>query len=415
MIMKVNAKSQPISKRRVWNAYLAMRNNGKSAGVDAVSLDEFKEEEAKHLYKLWNRMASGSYYPLPVREVEIPKKDGGIRRLGIPTVADRVAQMVVKIHLEPKLEEHFHKDSYGYRPGKDAHQALETARDRCESHPWVIDLDIKGFFDTIDHELLMKAVRKHCQEKWVLLYIERWLKAPLFRKDGTIQQRDKGTPQGGVISPLLANLFLHYSFDKWMERNHPAIGFERYADDIIVHCKSRKEADNLLKGIKARLKACRLELHPQKTKLVYCKQSSRKRDYDCISFTFLGYAFQPRLVRYKDGRREVRFTPAICNEAKKKINADIRNMRIQRRTNDSIYDIAKLLNAKLHGWINYFGRFRKYEMKSIMYGLNSRLLKWVSNRYKQHRTSKRRALKKLRMFYNHNPGLFAHWQHGFVP
>jgi len=415
MIKGDNTKSQAVRKKQVWRAYLAICKNGKSAGVDKVSLDEFKKDDLRHLYKLWNRMASGSYFPLPVREVEIPKKDGGKRKLGIPAVIDRVAQMVVKMHLEVMIEPYFHEDSYGYRNGKSAHQALDKAKERCWRYPWVIDLDIKGFFDSIDHELLMRAVRKHCKDKWALLYIERWLKADVMKKDGTMQKREKGTPQGGVISPLLANLFLHYAFDEWIKRNHPGIKFERYADDIIVHCRSRKEAESLQKGIKVRLGKCNLEIHPEKTKIVYCKEGGRDEDYEVVSFTFLGYTFQPRRIFCKDGRIRVGYMPAISKASMKKIAKEISDMRIQRKTDDSIEDIAELLNAKLNGWINYFGRYSRYKLLPIMRGLNLRLLKWVSNKYKQYRASLRNAQRRLRLFYQNNPDLFAHWRHGFAP
>jgi group II intron reverse transcriptase/maturase len=224
-------KSLPITKQMVWKAYKLVRTKGKTAGVDGQSLDGFAEDLENNLYRLWNRMASGSYFPPPVRRVEIPKANGGFRPLGIPTVADRIAQMVVKEYLEPELDAVFDPDSYGYRPKKSAHQAIEAARKRCWQYNWVVDLDIKGFFDTIDHELLMRAVRRHTKTGWVILYIERWLTAPVEMPDGSLQERAAGTPQGGVVSPMLANLFLHDAFDNWMRRTFPHNPFERYADD----------------------------------------------------------------------------------------------------------------------------------------------------------------------------------------
>ncbi len=415
MIMGIITKSQPISKRQVWEAYLQIRNNGKSAGIDKVDLDKFKSQLSGNLYKLWNRMSSGSYFPQPVKEVEIPKKDGTKRSLGIPTVLDRVAQMVVKQHLEPVLELEFHRNSFGYRPGKSAHNALDKTREMCWKYAWVIDLDIKGFFDNLDHELLMRAVKKHCKEKWVLMYIERWLKSPLMKTNGALQQRDKGTPQGGVISPLLANLFLHYAFDKWMERMFPEIEFERYADDIIIHCNNHYKAEVILCEIRKRLNECKLDLHPDKTKIVYCKQSNRKSDFKNVSFNFLGFSFQPRLVRLKNGKFNVGFTPAISKEAKRRILKELRAMKIHRWTNDDIYDVARKINGKLYGWINYYGRYNWYALNDCMKCLNQRLIKWITNKYKRFRTSKKKAINQIRMFYKYNSFLFAHWRFGFKP
>jgi RNA-directed DNA polymerase len=200
------AKSFDISKQVVWEAYQRVKANRGSAGVDAQSIQDFEVDLKDNLYKLWNRMASGSYFPPPVRRVEIPKKDGGLRPLGIPTVSDRIAQMVVKMMFEPEVEPYFHPDSYGYRPGKSAIQAVGMVRGRCWRYNWVVDLDIRGFFDNMDHDLLMRAVRKHTDCKWIRLYIERWLKAPVQMGDGSLVNRDKGTPKGGVISPLLVEV-----------------------------------------------------------------------------------------------------------------------------------------------------------------------------------------------------------------
>ena len=272
------AKPFEIPKKLLWEAYQLIKSNGGAAGIDGQTIEGFEERLKDNLYKLWNRMSSGSYHPQAVRRVEIPKKNGGVRPLGIPTVADRIAQMAAKMVFEPLLEPHFHEDSYGYRPNKSAHQALEKARERCWRNDWVIDLDIKAFFDTIDPELMMKAVRKHTPPRWVELYIPRWLKAPAQDDQGTIYVRDKGTPQGGVISPLLANLYLHYAFDMWMKRTHPAIGFERYADDIVIHCRSLKEAQELKREIEERLAACKLAVSQEKTKIMYCKDRDRTRD-----------------------------------------------------------------------------------------------------------------------------------------
>lgn len=279
----IETKSQDITKRQVWEAYKKVRANKGSAGVDGVDFNKFESNLENNLYKLWNRLSSGSYMPPAVLRVEIPKSDGGVRALGIPTIADRVAQMVVKDYLEPKLEKIFHNDSYGYRPKKSAHQALKATRKRCWQYPFVVDLDIKGFFDNIDHELMIKALELHIDTKWEMLYIKRWLVAPVQTKDGIIQ-RDRGTPQGGVISPLLANLFLHYAMDSWMSKNYPTIPFERYADDAVCHCKSQSEAEELQVELSKRMEECKLELHPDKTKIVYCKDDKRRGEYENISF-----------------------------------------------------------------------------------------------------------------------------------
>lgn len=277
-----------ISKHQVWEAWLKVKANQGAAGVDGQSIEEFEANLSDNLYKLWNRMASGSYFPSPVLRVEIPKDDGRTRPLGIPTVADRIAQMVVKNQLEPELEKHFHPDSYGYRPGKSALEAVGQARQRCWRHDWVVDLDIKGFFDNIDHGLMMRAVRVHTQERWVLLYIARWLRAPIQMPDGTLRQPEKGTPQGGVASPLLANLFLHYGIDVWMQRNYPDIPFERYADDAVLHCKTQVQAEMLKQALMERMQSIGLELHPEKTRIVYCKDDDRQGEYAETSFDFLG-------------------------------------------------------------------------------------------------------------------------------
>ena len=291
------AKSYVISKQVVWEAYLKVKANHGAAGVDGESLAAFEKDLKNNLYKIWNRMSSGSYFPPPVRVVEIPKASGGLRLLGIPTVGDRVAQMVVKMHLEPLVEPHFHPDSYGYRPGKSALDAVATARQRCWRYGWVIDLDIRGFFDNLDWELVLKAVRHHVQAPWILLYIERWLKAPAQKQDGSQEARTKGSPQGAVISPLLANLFLHYAFDAWMQRTYPDIPFERYADDVIIHATSQAQAEQVLAAVRQRLRECRLELHPEKTRIVYCPDSDRKGQHEHIQFDFLGYTFRPRRAK----------------------------------------------------------------------------------------------------------------------
>jgi group II intron reverse transcriptase/maturase len=286
------AKPFDIPKREVWEAFKKVKANQGAAGVDGQSIADFEADLSNNLYKLWNRLSSGSYFPLPVRRVDIPKANGGTRPLGIPTVADRVAQEVARRYLEPRLEPVFHTDSYGYRPGRSAIDAVRQARQRCWRYDWVLDIDVKGYFDSIDWELMLKAVRRHTDCAWVLLYIERWLKAPVQMEDGSVVPRTAGTPQGGVVSPLLANLFLHYAFDTWMARSFPRIPFERYADDAICHCKSAEEAQALWGVLADRFAGCKLVLHPEKTKIVYCKDANRRGDFPNQAFDFLGFSFR---------------------------------------------------------------------------------------------------------------------------
>ena len=353
-------KSIPISEEMVKAAYVKVKSNKGTAGVDKRSIADFDMNVEGNLYKIWNRLRSGSYFPPAVREVEIPKKGGKLRKLGIPTVGDRVAQMVIKNYLEPRLEAEFHSSSFGYRPGKSAHQALEQARLNCWNYDWVIDLDIQSFFDEIDHELLRKALKKHVTENWVLMYVDRWLTAPTEQKDGILKERTSGTPQGGVISPLLANLMLHYSFDMWMDKYHSEVPFERYADDMIVHCKTQQEAENLQDQITERLKQCSLQLHPEKTKIVYCKDSNRnKREQENIQFDFLGYCFKPRESKNKYGKLFCSFSPAISKQAVKRINDQTKGLKLHSMLQVSLEEIAVILNSKIRGWIGYYGKFRR--------------------------------------------------------
>ena len=399
-----------ISKQVVWDAYKRVKANKGAAGVDKESIAGFEVNLKGNLYKIWNRMSSGSYFPPPVRVVEIAKKDGGQRKLGVPTVSDRIAQMVAKLYLEPQVDKYFHPDSYGYRLGKSAIEAIETARQRCWRFDWVLDLDIKAFFDEIDHKLLMRAVRKHTDCRWLLLYIERWLIAPAQLEDGTLVSRDKGSPQGSVISPLLANLFLHYAFDEWMRRNHSSIPFERYADDILVHCKSEGQARWIKSAIEKRLQQCRLQLHPQKTKIVYCKDSSRRGNYSNEKFDFLGYTFRPRLSKSRKGEFFVNFSPAVGDEAAKSMRRAIRGWRIHRMSDKSIEDISRIFNPVLRGWLNYYGRFYKSALYPIFDQLNCALKRWAMRKYKKLRGRQRRARYWLGRIARREPNLFVHWR-----
>ena len=405
-------KSFSISKQMVWEAYLRVKANKGAAGVDKISIDRFEEQLKDNLYKLWNRMSSGSYMPPPVRAVSIPKANGGERILGIPTVADRIAQMVVTKQLEPEVEPHFHPDSYGYRPGKSALDAVATARQRCWKSDWVIDLDIKGFFDNLDHELVMRAVKKHTECRWVLLYIERWLKAPMQRTDGTLENRHKGTPQGGVCSPLLANIFMHHAFDEWMRNKHPHASFERYADDALVHCKTEQQAKLMRQAIEKRLAQCKLELHPEKTRIVYCKDDDRRKENTIESFDFLGYTFRPRRAKNKHGKFFVSFLPAISNKAKSRIRETIRGWRIHLITWTSLEKIAEKVNPVLRGWYQYYGRFYKSEMYPVLRNVERYLVLWARRKYKKLARHGHNARWYLGGVCKREPGLFVHWELG---
>lgn len=403
----MKAKPYEVTKREVYAAWLRVKANKGAGGVDGESITSFEANLSKNLYKLWNRMSSGSYFPKAVRRVEIPKKDGSTRPLGIPTVYDRVAQEVVRARLEVKLEPIFHPDSYGYRPGKSAIEAVGKCRQRSWEYDWVIDVDIQKFFDTIDHELLMKAVRVHCDERWMVLYIERWLKSTVKHGDGREVKSQMGTPQGGVISPLLANLYLHYAFDCWINRTYPSVKFERFADDVVIHCQNEAQSKEIKQSLETRLTECGLKLHPEKTKIVYCKDNKRKKCYPNISYTFLGYTFRPRgAINKKTTQRFLAFLPAASREAQKGLRDKLKTCKLRHCLGFSEQELAKYLNPVLRGWVNYFSHYYKSELGSVCFHIDNRIMKWASCKYKWNSRRPIRWLTKLKLA---QPSLFAHW------
>jgi RNA-directed DNA polymerase len=409
-LFEAKSKPIPITKDMVWQAYRKVKSNKGSAGVDEISLNVFDENLSKNLYKLWNRLASGSYFPLPVKEVIIPKSDGGQRKLGIPSVADRIAQEVVKAYIEPRLEKEFLENSYGYRPNKSAHQALENVRENVRNYAWVIDMDIKAFFDEVDHELLMKAVDKHVSETWVKMYIRRWLQTPIQTAEGLVLKQGQGTPQGGVISPLLANLFLHYVLDKWLIQQFSTVKFVRYADDVVVHCISEKQSHYVLEGIKRRLQSCKLRLSEQKTKITYCKDYRRNEGKAYPKkFDFLGHTFKPMLM--KSNRTSGVFLGFDCEmsmKARTRIIDEWKQMNFQRETTYTLQTLALLLNKQSRGIINYYGKMNIFAIEKLFRHLDYRIAKWVKNKFKK-LGSYQKANDWLRATKASYPNMFVHW------
>jgi RNA-directed DNA polymerase len=399
-----------IPKQQVWEAYRRVAANEGAPGVDRQTLDEFEEDLKNNLFKIWNRMSSGSYFPPPVRAVEIPKPHGGgVRLLGVPTVADRVAQTVVAMHLGERAEPRFYPDSYGYRPKKAAFDAVGVCRQRCWKFDWAIDLDVQKFFDSVPWDLIVKAVEAVTTTPWVLLYVKRWLAAPLQRPDGTLMERDKGTPQGSAVSPILANLFMHFALDNWMARRYPDCPWERYADDAVVHCVSKEQAEHVLAAIAERMEEVGLRLHPDKTRIVYCRDGRRRGEHEHTSFTFLGFTFRGRMALGRNGEYFTGFLPAMSTEALKAKSTELRSMRIHRCTTLTLDDLTRWLNPIVGGWMNYYGRFYRSEMYPLLQRVNAYVRRWAGKKYRR-----LRAYKRFKRWWvglvERQPRLFAQWR-----
>jgi group II intron reverse transcriptase/maturase len=407
--LKASGRPFDISKTEVWDAWLKVKGNQGAPGVDGQTIEEFEKDLKGNLYKIWNRMSSGTYFPPPVRAVEIDKPHGGgTRILGVPTVGDRVAQTVVAAHLEARVEPVFHPDSYGYRPRRSALDAVGACRQRCWKYDWVIDLDIRKFFDSVRWDLVVKAVEAHTDARWVVLYVKRWLAAPLQQPDGSLSERDRGTPQGSSVSPVLANVFMHYGFDRWLDREFPGVAFERYADDAVIHCVSEGQARLVLAALHGRMAEVGLELHPDKTKIVYCKDGNRRGDFEHTSFTFLGFTFQPRGARRKDGVRFTGFLPAVSKDALKKMSERVHSWRLHRRTGSTEADLARMINPVVRGWMAYYGAFHRSALYPVLHRINTYLLRWIRKKYRKLQTWKK-AIQAMDAARVRQPRYFAHW------
>lgn len=408
--LKSTGKPFEICKREVWEAWEKVKENKGGPGVDGVTIEDFEKDLKNNLYRIWNRMSSGSYFPPPVQAVEIPKQHGGgTRILGIPCVGDRVAQTVVAAHLEERVEPVFHSDSYGYRPGKSGLDAVGKCRQRCWKKDWAIDLDVQKFFDSVRWDLIVKAVEAHTDAPWVVLYVRRWLRAPMQQADGTLLERTRGTPQGSSVSPVLANLFLHYAFDMWLVREFPAVEFERYADDAVVHCTTQRQARQVLAALRERMEEVGLVLHPAKTRIVYCQDANRRQQYGATQFTFLGYAFRSRIARARNGGTFMSFQPAISKEALKKISSEVRSWRLHHRIGSTFAQLAKAINPVVGGWMRYYGAFYPSALHPLLTRINSYLVRWIRNKYRRFKPARkaRRAYKSAVRAY---PTLFRHWR-----
>jgi RNA-directed DNA polymerase len=407
--LKSPDKPFEISKWMVWQAWKNVKANKGAPGVDGETIEIFEAGPGANLFRIWNRMSSGSYFPPAVRAVEIPKPHGGgTRILGVPTVADRVAQTVVAMQLQPRTEKIFHDDSYGYRPGRSALDAVGACRERCWKTDWVTGLDIQKFFDSVSWDLMLKAVAVNTDLPWVMLYVKRWLQAPVQMTDGTLRQRDRGTPQGAPVSPVLANLFMHYAFDMWMVREFPTVQFERYADDAVIHCVSERRARQVLAALHDRMDEVGLRLHPDKTRIVYCKDGKRRGSHEHTSFTFLGYTFRLRGARDKNGRRFLSFLPAISKDALKKISAKVRSLRLHHRTDLSFRDLARMINPMVRGWMNYYGAFYRSALYGLLARINAYLMRWIRKKYRRCR-GRKEAQQAWERVTKYRSRMLAHW------
>lgn len=415
-IFKEKAKPLPISKEQVWLAYKKVKSNKGGSGVDGVSIELFDRDLGNNLYKLWNRLASGSYFPPPVRSVEIPKSKDSKRELGIPTVGDRICQQVIKDLIEPRIDSEFHDSSYGYRPLKSSHDALQKVRVNARQYDWVIDLDISRFFDTVCHEKLLLALDRHVEENWIKVYIKRWLSTPVSKPNGyLVEKQGKGTPQGGVISPLLANLYLYYAFDVWFSRLCPEFPFVRYADDIIIHCNSESKAEDVLAQVKERLLSCDLSLNDSKTSIVYCKDYRRRlKTSKPVKFDFLGFSFQPQSKSSKHGGMFLGYDCSISKKTYSKLVKELRDTRFHKWSTATIEDIAEMINPKIRGWMQYYEKFQRKSLRKVFHRLHNRLVKWVLNRYKRFKGSRKRGFEYVKKLHKYYPYLFYHWQVGYA-
>lgn len=412
--MTTSTKSFAITKRQVYEAWKRVKANRGAAGVDEETITEFEQNLPRNLYAIWNRMASGSYFPPPVREVGIPKKSGGVRFLGVPTVGDRVAQTVAKEFLEKLLEPHFDPNSYGYRPGRSAKDAVQVTRKRCWKYDWLFEFDVKGAFDNLDHDLLMKALRKHTDCKWVLLYVKRWLNAPSVSESGETRARNRGTPQGSVVGPVLMNLFMTYAFDRWMRRNEAACPFARYADDAVVHCATERKALQLKESLVKRFEACGLELHPEKTRIVYCKDSNRRGDYPHVQFTFLGFTFRPRRAISSSGTQFTSFLPGVSRDALTRMRQQVRSWHLARQTSGTLREFAQTYGSTLAGWWNYYSSFYPSALHSVFRHFDLALARWVRRKYKRLSRHKSRSRHWVAAMARREPHLFVHWRKWFA-
>jgi RNA-directed DNA polymerase len=404
--LKASAKPFGISKQEVWEAWVKVRGNRGASGVDGVSIEAFEADLKNNLYRVWNRMSSGTYFPPDVKAVAIAKPKGGTRILGVPTVADRIAQTVVAAHLSERVERVFHPDSYGYRPGRSALDAVASCRERCWRYDWVVEFDIRGFFDSVPWDKVVKAVEAHTDARWVVLYVRRWLAAGLRLPDGSTAERNRGTPQGSSVSPVLANLFLHHAFDTWMARRFSGCPFERYADDAVIHCRTLAQAQTVLAALSARMAGAGLQLHPEKTRIVYCRDANRRLEFPATEFTFLGFSFRPRGARNKDGGFFVAFLPAISKDALKRLSAIAKSWRLHKRTNQTSTDLARMINPVVRGWMAYYGRYYHSALSRLLYRINFNLLWWIRKKY---RVGRKQAVDRMVRGYRLRPKAFAHW------